>query len=315
MKAAALLAGTLAVLMGAFNSSGMWPSQKKTESMNLIQIYGMKYEESGSGAMVATHEGIKWWKDGKWQSGMGEKHDFMAFAPFDGGFYASGRPGPGSKLPNPLGLVKSTDQGMSIDLLALEGKTEFHLLAASYHNPVVYGYMQTLGPEMKQPGLYYTTDEGKTWVKSAMKGFEGDPTSLAIHPQRSDLVALGARDGLFLSQDRGNTFIKVLPGLGISALTFDLDGMITAGAFKDKPELLQLDAAGKELAEIPLPELKEDAVAHSAHNPVKPEERMISTYEHDIYLTPDGGASWYQLAAGGKTKPAPERVANAGQKP
>jgi hypothetical protein len=102
--------------------------------------------------------------------------------------------------------------------------------------------------------------------------------------------------------------------MGISALSFDHDGMITAGAFKDKPALLQLDSTGKQTAEIPLPELKEDAVAHTAHNPVKPEERVISTYEHDMYLTPDGGATWYQLAAGGKTKPSPERVPNAGQK-
>lgn len=317
LKTAALLAGSLAVLMGAFNSSGLWESKDKKESMNLIQIYGMTYDPSGNGIMVATHEGIKWWRDNRWQSEEGDRHDFVAFAPYEGGFYASGHPGPGSKLPNPLGLTKSTDAGQNVQLLALEGKVEFHYLAATVRSPsVVYGYHETYGvPELKQPGLYYTADEGATWVKSSMKRFEGEPTGLAVHPERPELVAMGARDGLFLSRDRGNTFEKVLTGLGISALSFDKDGMITAGAFKDKPSLLQLDATGKQTGEIPLPELKEDAVAYTAHNPAKPEERVISTFEHNLYLTPDGGASWYQLAAGGKTKPAPKLVPNAEPKP
>ncbi|MFM9330243.1 F510_1955 family glycosylhydrolase [Paenibacillus mesotrionivorans] len=317
LKTAALLAGSLAVLMGAFNSSGMWESRDKKESMNLIQIYGMTYDRSGSGIMVATHEGIKWWRDNRWQSEGGDRHDFVAFAPFEGGFYASGKPGPGSKLPNPLGLAKSTDAGQNVQLLALEGKVEFHYLASTVRSPAtIYGYHETYGVQpLRQPGLYHTTDEGGSWMRSSMKGFEGEPTGLAVHPERPELVAMGARDGLFLSQDKGNTFEKVLPGLGISSLSFDRDGMITAGTFKDKPALLQLDSTGKQTAEIPLPELKGDAVAFSAHNPVKPEERVISTYEHDLYLTSDGGATWYQLAAGGKTKPAPERVPVAGQKP
>lgn len=316
MKTAALLAGSLAVLMGAFNSSGMWESRDKKETMNLIRIYGMTYDRSGSGIMVATHEGIKWWRDNSWQSEEGERHDFVAFAPYEGGFYASGLPGPGSKLPNPLGLVKSADAGKTVELLTLEGKVNFHFLASTMRSPaVVYGYHETYGAQpLRQPGLYYTADEGDSWVRAAMKGFEGEPTGLAVHPDRAEQVALGARDGLFLSRDKGETFVKVLPGLGISALSYDPDGMITAGIFKDKPSLLQLDSTGKQTAEISLPELKEDAVAHTAHNPARPEEWVISTYEHDMYLTSDGGATWYQLAAGGKTKPAPELAPTAGQK-
>lgn len=317
MKTAALLAGSLAVLMGAFNSSGMWENRDKVESINLIQIYGMTYDRSGSGIMVATHEGIKWWRNNEWQSEDGDRHDFVAFAPYEGGFYASGHPGPGSKLPNPMGLAKSTDAGKNIELLALEGKVGFHYLASTARSPVtIFGYHETYGvQQLREPGLYYTPDEGGSWMRSSMKGFEGEPTGLAVHPDRPEQVAMGARDGLFLSQDKGNSFIKLLPGLGISSLSFDRDGMITVGTFKDKPSLLQLDSTGKQTAEISLPELKGDAVAHTARNPVKPEERIISTYEHDLYLTADGGNTWYQLAAGGKTKPAPERVPNAGQKP
>lgn len=314
LKAAALLAGTLAVLMGAFNASGLWESQEKAESMNLIQIYGMAYDQDGGRAMIATHEGIKWLSGGQWQNGDGERHDYAAFAPYESGFYASGKPGPGSKLPNPIGLVKSTDQGKSIQVLALNGETEFHLLGVSYRKMAIYGYNEAAGAELKQPGLYLTVDEGKTWTKRAMKGFEGDPTAIAVHPDNADFMALGTRDGLFLSRDRGDTFVKLLPDTGISALSFDLDGNITVGGFKDKPSLLKLDSSGKLVQEITLPELKEDAIAHTAHNPVKPEERIISTYEHDVFMTSDGGATWYQLAVNGKTRPKPEPVPNMAPK-
>lgn len=306
LKALALLAGTGAVLMGAFNASGLWTSGERTDAMNLIQIYGMTYDADGSRAMFATHEGIVWFGGEKWQAGNGERHDYIGFAPYKDGFYASGKPGPGSKLPNPIGLVKSTDGGVSIDILALAGEVNFRLLGVSYRHPMVYGYNETAGPTLKQPGLYYSADEGKTWTQSAMKGFEGQPTAIAIHPDNPDYVVLGARDGLFLSKDRGESFMKRLPDMGISALSFDLDGTITVGGFKGRPSMLQLDAEGKPLQEIHLPDLKGDAIAFVAHNPVKPEERVFSTYEHNIYHTADGGASWYQLATNAKTKPQPE---------
>lgn len=316
LKAGALLAGAVAVMMWAFNVSGMWEPKHKPEGMNLIQVYGVEYNQDGSEILVATHEGIQWFETSTltWRPGTGERHDYEAFAPYEGGFYGSGRPGPGSKLPNPLGLVKSTDGGQTLEMLALSGKVNFHLLASSYGKPIIYGYNPEVNDALKQVGLYYTQDEGKSWSKCVMKGFQGDPTALAASPDNENSVALGARDGLFLSGDKGNSFVKLLPDMGISALSYDRDGKITVGGFKSKPSLLQLDQDGRQIAEIPLPELKEDAIAHTAHNPKRPEERVISTYEHDIYLTTDGGSSWYQLAVNGKTKPKPHKVPNQGQK-
>jgi hypothetical protein len=317
LKAAALLAGTAAVLMGAFNASGMWETEQKSQSINLVQVYGMEYRQQDDGQiMVATHEGIQWFDTGSlsWKPGVGERHDYIAFAPFEGGFYGSGRPGPGSKLLNPLGLVKSTDEGKTIEVLDLGGKASFTLMAASYRKPILYGYMNEPNEAFRQPGLYYTPDEGKNWTRCAMNGFAGDPTALAVDPDNSDLVAIGTRDGLFLSRNKGESFVELLPDTGISALVFDRDGRMAVGGFKVKPSLLQLDRDGALIEEIPLPELKEDAIAHIAHNPEKPAERIISTYEHDVYFTSDGGSTWHQVAAGGKTKPEPEVAPREGKK-
>jgi hypothetical protein len=306
LKGAALLAGTFAVLMGAFNSAGMWEKEHEAESINLIHVHGVAYAQDGGSIMVATHDGIKWYGNGSWQSGEGERHDYMGFSPFEGGFYSSGHPVPGSSLQNPLGLIKSTDNGKSVQVLSLHGKADFHLVAASYRKPVLYVYNHEPRDVLKQPGLFYTKDDGKSWTKSSMAGFVGEPTALAVHPDRPELVAVGSRDGLFLSNDQGNSFEKLLSDTGISALSFDRDGQLTVGGFKDKPSLLQLDPASKAVQEVPLPEMKEDAIAYTVHHPSNPRERVISTFDQDVLLTVDGGITWTRLADNGKTKPEPD---------
>ncbi|WP_438445253.1 F510_1955 family glycosylhydrolase [Gorillibacterium sp. sgz5001074] len=314
LKGLSLLAGTGAVLMGAFVSSGMWQEDHGSAPMNLIHIHGLTYDGSGSRIMLATHDGIKYYSDGEWTSGDGERHDYMGFAPYDGGFYSSGHPVSGSKLQNPLGLVKSTDEGKSIQILALHGQVDFHLLGVSYRNPVIYAYNPAPNETLKQPGLYVTKDDGKSWTLCPMTGFAGEPTALAVHPENGDIIAVGSRDGLFLSKDQGKSFEKLLKDTGISALGFDRDGQLTVGGFKEKPSLLQLDPTTRKLQEVPLPELKEDAVAYTGHHPSNPKERIITTYDQDVYLTTDGGETWMRLADNGKTKPEPELLPKAEKK-
>jgi hypothetical protein len=314
LKALSLMAGMGAVLMGGFNASGMWQDKETAPQLNLIHIQGLSYENNGGKVLVATQDGIKWYDNGVWSSGEGERMDYMGFAPFDGGFYSSGHPEPGSKLENPIGLVKSTDEGKSVQVLSLHGQVNFHLLAASYRNQTVYAYNPNPNEGLKQAGLYWTKDEGKTWTKCAMGGFVGEPTTLAVHPDNASLIAVGSRDGLFLSNDQGKTFEKLLPDTGISALSFDRNGQLTVGGFKVKPSLLQLDPVTRKMQEIPLPELKEDAIAFTSHNPAKLEERMITTYDQDVFLTTDGGATWSKLAENGKTKRTPELMPKAEKK-
>lgn len=314
LKAATLLAGTGAVLMGAFISAGMWQVKHEAAPINLIHIHGLAYGGDGSSIMLATHDGIKWYADGRWTPGDGERHDYMGFAPYEGGFYSSGHPVPGSKLLNPLGLAKSTDEGRSLQILSLHGQANFHLLAASYRNPVVYAYNAEPNDSIKLPGLYVTKNEGQSWTKASMSGFVGEPTALAVHPDNGDVIAVGSRDGLFLSRDQGHTFEKLLNNTGISALSFDRDGQLTVGAFTDKPALLQLDPATRKAQPVPLPDLKEDAIAHTGHHPQNAKERVISTFEQDVYLTTDGGETWSRLADNGKTKAVPDILPKSDKK-
>ena len=46
---------------------------------------------------------------------------------------------------------------------------------------------------LPQPGLYYTTDDGKHWRAAKQAGIVGSPASLAVHPSQDKVVALGTR--------------------------------------------------------------------------------------------------------------------------
>lgn len=313
LKTAALLSGAGAVLMAALHASGLLQPGHQDASLNLIHVHGLAYNQEG-GIILATHDGLKLYQAGKWSSGPGEHHDYMGFAASDSGYYSSGHPAEGSKLPNPIGLVKTTDGGQTLKTLGLQGQVDFHLLAVSAHKAVLYGYNAAANAVLKQPGLYVTRDEGKIWTRLGMSGFAGEPTALAVHPDNGDVVALGGRDGLYLSVNGGQSFEKLLPNTGVSALSFESDGMLTIGGYNGTASLVQMDLTTRKTTEVSLPQLKEDAVAYTARNPRKPMERIITTYNQDVFLTSDGGTSWVQLAVGGKTKSPGETLPKPAKK-
>ena len=125
--------------------------------------------------------------------------DPMGFTLADGIAYASGHPGPTTPdtfgSPN-LGLIISTDLGMSWTNVSLTGETDFHGLAvASSENaaPRVFGY------DGSRQRIVASLDGGTTWR---------DGAQLAAR----DILASGAMlyattaEGLAVSSDNGTTF-------------------------------------------------------------------------------------------------------------
>ncbi len=58
------------------------------------------------------------------------RDDFMGLAGSDDVLVASGHPGAGSSLPDPVGLIRSTDGAQSWEPVSLTGEIDFHVLAA-----------------------------------------------------------------------------------------------------------------------------------------------------------------------------------------
>jgi hypothetical protein len=124
---------------------------------------------------------------------IGGTNDLMGFTAGSGQgvFFASGHPGPGSDLPNPLGLIKSTDGGKSWEQLSRQGESDFHALTAAKSGIVAFD------------GTLRTSPDGKTWSVQAA-GFV--PAALAADPM-SDTVLATTPGGVQRSTDGGRTWV------------------------------------------------------------------------------------------------------------
>lgn len=123
----------------------------------------------GDGLVVGTHDGVHRIElPAGSSSRIGtSQDDLMGFAgDASGSLVASGHPGPGSALPNPLGLMVSEDAGQSWRPTSLQGEVDFHGLAV--RGDEIVGW-DTRGP------LQWSTDGGVTWTPGPIL----TPTSLA----------------------------------------------------------------------------------------------------------------------------------------
>lgn len=134
---------------------------------------------------------------------IGPTIDLMGFTTTaNGDFYASGHPGPGSDLPNPVGLIRSTDQGQTWQPLSRQGESDFHSLAAT--DAGIVGF----------DGQLRISADGTSWesVDEQIPAF-----NLAATP-RDGVVLATTEEGLQRSADNGETWAAV-PGAPLLMLT------------------------------------------------------------------------------------------------
>jgi photosystem II stability/assembly factor-like uncharacterized protein len=269
------------------------------DQVYLHDVHGLAYSINGSSILIPSHYGIVSYADGKWMNPVWEEHDFMGFSKVDNGFYSSGHPAEGSSLKNPLGLVKSTDEGKTIEILTLHGEVDFHVMSASYESHTVYVWNDRPNSQIGEVGIFYTKDDGKTWTKGEGTGIEAVPINIAVHPTNDSIVAVGTETGLYLSKDYGNQFEKVVSDAHITSLHFNVTGDLYIGGYDTKPWLQKMNVESKQTNELALPTLTEDAVAYIAENPKMEEEVTIATFKKDVYVSKDSGQTWTQIAKEG----------------
>jgi hypothetical protein len=272
-------------------------------AVTLHHIHGLAYSGDGKQLMLPSHYGLAVYRNGKWSKAPGPQHDYMGFSATANRLYSSGHPAHGSGLANPFGLIRSQDGGKTWDKLGLEGETDFHLLAAGWNTNAIYVWNPAPSSRMKGPGLHYTLNDGFAWKRADARGLSGEPRALAAHPDDAGTVAVATSSGLYLSTDSGGHFSKVAAnGEGLSAL-FDLDGKsLWYGSFDGRARLTRVPLPAGSRLPISLPELKDDAVAYIAQNPVRRLEYAIATFERSVYLSPDGGKTWKPIADRSRAK-------------
>lgn len=266
---------------------------------NIEHIHGLGYAGNQNAAFFAAHDGLKVYEDGRWYKTKEENNDYMGFNATSSGFYSSGHPGADSDLPNPLGIKKSSDNGKTLQNVTLEGETDFHTMAVGFENNTIYAQSPQENSVMESNKFYFSEDQGDTWKQVAAKGIEGQVLSIATHPENPSLVATAAEGGVFLSEDRGESFTMVGKDMQGTSVYFTEDSLWYAG-YNGAAVLVKrsLKDGGEE--HVPLPEMEQDAVMYLAQNPKNKEEITFVSFKGNIYQSKDGSQSWELLVNEGE---------------
>jgi hypothetical protein len=269
----------------------------------LPDVHGLTYNGDGTKLYVAVHDGLVVYSEGRWSKGSEPPHDYMGFSGTRKHFYSSGHPAPGSGMVNPMGLVLSADGGKTWSKRGMEGESDFHLIAAGFENDAVYVYAHAPNSRMKQAGIHYTLNQGFTWQRAPGAGLNGKLFGLAVHPTEAAIVAASTDAGVFLSRDHGASFKPLAAGGQALGIRFDLDGRsLWFGSFDTAARLQRVSLDGPRRENAALPPLGRDAVAYIAQNPARPDEIAIATFERNVFVSPDRGKTWKEIASRGKPK-------------
>lgn len=161
-------------------------------------VHGVAIDPGYGALLLATHEGlIEVGADGGLRP-TGPVIDLMGFTVVGPDHYlASGHPGLRVDLPQPVGLIESTDGGRTWEPLSRQGQSDFHALAA-------------LAPSgaLGWDGALQRTADGHTWEQLAIPA---EPHTLSAAPDGTTVLATTAQ-GLLRSADAAP------PGLRWTAL-------------------------------------------------------------------------------------------------
>lgn len=139
--------------------------------------------------LLAAHEGLFQLRDQELIA-RGPAIDLMGFTVTpEGRYFASGHPGPGTDLPEPLGLMESIDRGESWEVLSRGGESDFHALAANSG--------QILGFD----GELRLSTNGRTWESLTLPSA---PAAVAI-AEGSGIMLASTEKGVLRSGD-GSTW-------------------------------------------------------------------------------------------------------------
>lgn len=268
----------------------------------LTHVHGLAYSPDGKRLMIPSHHGLAIYESGRWSKAPGPQHDYMGFSATAKSIFSSGHPAPGSGLVNPFGLLRSRDGGNSWEKLGLEGESDFHVMATSWNANAVYVWNAGPNSRMKQAGLHFTLNDGLAWKPAQATGMQGEPRSLAVHPDDPAIVAVASSGGVFESMDSGATFRRIAGGEG-TGVFYDLGGKhLWYASFDGQPRLARARLRGGPGSQLKLPPLTKDAVAYIAQSPKSRDEYAIATFGRSVYLSRDAGKSWSQIADRGRGK-------------
>ncbi len=272
---------------------------EKVES--IVHIHDLAFDREQSDYLfVGTHHGlieIDTDNGMSWQGEQQERHDFMGFTiTSDNTFVSSGHPDPESDLEDPLGLMISEDRGESWHTGMLYGEVDFHLIEVNEANPnVIYGF-DAYGQQVKR-----SQNGGESWETATLEGInlnEFELYSIISDPSDGDVVVTGMRDGVYRSEDGGESFTQINSNLTMTSVDDNADGHLIAHGVGEVEGLMISEDMGETWESFGvLP--SEDPVLSIAVSPTDENMIAVGTASDSIYLSEDQGTSWSPLVENG----------------
>jgi len=157
----ALLTGCSATSVGQGGSA--LPSQEPGREVTLEPAVDHVHAAivHGDALLLGTHSGLVEvdLNSGQTKRRGGSQDDFMGLAVDQTVLVASGHPGAGSSLPDPLGLLRSADAGATWVPVSLTGQVDFHGLAIQGSRVAGIGTAD---------GVLISSDSGVTWIAAGV---------------------------------------------------------------------------------------------------------------------------------------------------
>ena len=189
---------------------------QKPRPLPSSHVHAVSMDPGTGDVLVASHEGLYVYGEGESRR-VGPNIDLMGFTVAGTKHYfASGHPGPGVDLPQPVGLIESRDGGQSWTVLSRGGSSDFHALAAREGEVVGFD------------GALRISSDGRRWKAGNLTS---PPRALAVSPDGHRVLATTA-DGLMRSTD-GGTRWSAVKGAPLLLLVDWADGNSVAGVGTD----------------------------------------------------------------------------------
>ena len=168
----------------------------------------------GSKILVLTHEGLYELVGKNEMKLVGkERIDVMGFASLGNVLVASGHPAVGSKMPNPIGVMKSLNGGLTWNSVSLSGKVDFHFLEGAGTD--LYGADSQTGKFM------YSSDSGLTWKTLGENNF----IDIAVSPKKSGMAIAIKGSELLLTDNAFKSTTKLKNALKFTQIEWRKSGL------------------------------------------------------------------------------------------
>jgi hypothetical protein len=233
-RAAVLLGSALITLVAGCSSAESGPTAEpptaaEPGTLPSAHVHGVAIDPGNGALLLATHDGLFQVGAGGELAPIGPVIDLMGFAVAGADHYvASGHPGPGVDLPQPVGLIESTDGGRTWTGLSRQGESDFHALTVSEAG--VLGY----------DGSLVRSTDGRAWERLEIPA---EPHTLAASPDGNHVLAT-TEQGLLRSTDAGSSWSRLDGAPLLQVADWADDGTSVVGVDPAGTVWTSTDAAG-----------------------------------------------------------------------